>query len=254
MTHPSRYVFLIASLLAVTVAGCGSNQASPSASPSPAPAPAPSPAPAPAPAPSPTVFTVTGTVAETAPTTDRLLSGATLSTGERSVTTDGAGRFTLADLPAGTYALRAEKGAYASQTISVTLPADAGKTLTFNLAPDYETVNVERSGSLGPDNKTCEGSSEPCARYDFPAHYAEAVMATLLWSSSDTAFNLELRCNGEPVARQRTREGGDVGRNGERYLFMEMNTAAREGTLCEIRILHMSGPDQNWILVASHPN
>jgi hypothetical protein len=253
MNHPSRYVSLgIACLLAVAVVGCGSNQASPSASPSPAPAP--SPAPSPTPTPSATVYTVSGTVAETEPTTNRFLGGVTLSTGDRSVTTDDAGRFVLADLPAGTYTLRAEKGAYANQTIGFTLPADAGKALTFNLAPDYETVNVERNGSLGPDNGTCEGSSEPCARYDFPAHYAEAVMATLLWSSSDTVFNLELRCNGEPVARQTTREGGDVGRNGERYLFMELNTESREGNMCEIRILHMSGPDQNWILVASHPN
>jgi hypothetical protein len=78
-------------------------------------------------------------------------------------------------------------------------------------------------------------------------------MATLLWSSSDAEFNLELRCGGEPVTVE-VNEGAEVSHNGEQYLSIEMVSESQKGKICEIRILHVSGPPQKWILLASHPN
>ncbi len=261
MIVSSRYLFLgAACLLAATIAACDSNQAAPSTtpppapSPAPAPAPSPTPSPSPAPTPAPSVFTISGTVAETAPTTDRFLDSVRLSTGDKAVNTDSAGRFSLSDLPAGSYSLRAEKSGYQEQTVSFTLPNDAGRVLQFNLEPNYEERNVERSGTVGPDSPICHGGNDPCARYDFPSHHSEPVMATLFWSSSDAEFHLEMRCNGEQVAIETERGEGDVRRDGEDYLYIELEAESQKGKTCEIRGLHKSGPEQKWILAVTHTN
>ncbi|MEQ1758004.1 MAG: carboxypeptidase regulatory-like domain-containing protein, partial [Vicinamibacterales bacterium] len=200
------------------------------------------------------VFNISGTVAETAPTTDRFLDGVTLSAGDKSIATDGAGRFTLSGFAAGSYGIRASKGGYEDQVITVTLPEDATKTIQFNLQPNFDFVTRERSGTIGQDNNPCHGGSLPCARYDFPAHYSEDVTATLLWSSSDAEFRLEMRCNGESVADQTQTEGGEVFRNGETYLSLELESQSDKGKICEVRVLHVSGPEQKYVLVVTHSN
>ncbi len=256
MIVSSRFLYLgAACALAALIIACDKNQAAPSSNPapSPAPAPAPAPAPSPSPSPSPSVFSISGTVAETAPTTDRFIGSVTVSTGSASATTDGNGRFTLTGLAAGAYTLRASKDGYSEQVISFTLPADATTTLRFNLEPKADTVTNERSGTLGQDNSVCSGSSYPCARIDWASHHEGDVEATVLWSSSDADIFLELRCNGEVLATQ-TDFAGQQARSGEVYLTKELTGTSRKGQICEVRAVHKSGPEQKYTLVVSHKN
>ena len=259
MSVSSRCLFLaVACMMAAAIVACDKNDAAPSAnpspSPSPSPTPSPSPSPSPTPSPSPASFTISGRVAETAPTTDRFLDGVSLSTGEKSTNTNGAGQFTLDGLTEGAHSLRASKGGYGDQVITVTLPADAGRIIEFNLEPQSDRLNRERSGIISGDNSPCHGGSLPCVRYDFPVHHSDSVSASLLWTSSDAELNLELRCNGELIVRQTTRNEGEVSRDGETYLSMDLEGEAQKGKMCEVRILHVDGPEQKYILVVSHPN
>jgi hypothetical protein len=117
--------------------------------------------------------------------------------------------------------------------------------LQFNLEPRFELVTRERSGTLGQDNGPCHGGSLPCARYDFPAHHAAAVSAALSWISSDAALRLEIRCSGEVVATQETPASG---------ISTTLTVEAPKGQICEVRILHVTGPEQRWFLEVTHPN
>jgi hypothetical protein len=253
MIVSSRYLFLgAACMLAATIVACDKNQSAPSSTPSPSPAPAP--APAPAPSPGATTFTVTGTVAETSPTADRMLDGVTITLGDRTVLTDGAGRFSIADLPVGGYILSVSKGGYSSQSVGVTLPNDAAQVFRFNLQPQADSRTDERSGRLSQDNNPCAEGAFPCFRLDWPSHHELDVEATLLWPSSDATLRLELRCGGELIASQTERGEGSISRNGEDYLYMELTGRSHSGQFCEVRALHINGPEQRVTLVVSHGN
>ena len=236
---------LLSCTLAVTLAACTSNKspAAPSES-------TPAPSPTPTPTPTPTTFTISGTVAETAPTTSTLLEGVTVSNGSASTTTDSQGRFTLTNVAAGAYTLTASKGDYSSETKAVTVAGDT--TVSFNLTPGYQQSRREQTASLSEDNPTCSGSPKPCVRLDFASHHEGDVEATLFWSSSDTDLSFEFRCGDTVIAI------GDMitvqSRNGEEYLTRTVMAQSLAGVICEARAYHNSGPPATVTIVMDAGN
>jgi hypothetical protein len=245
---------LLVCLLALVA--CDKNQAAPSAAPTPAPAPSPTPAPTPAPAPAPALFTITGSVTESEPTTSQRLGGATVSIGAQSVLTDGSGNFTITDVPAGTLTLTASKGGYVTTTQVVTLPAETPGALRIGLDPEYESITREMSNTVSADDPPCPGThgNFACFTYSFPAHHARGIEGNLYWHSSDARLELELRCNGQTWVRTEGFAPALVEFNREPYYHFRILEAAKKNQTCELRVLHISGDPMRFILRASHPN
>jgi hypothetical protein len=243
-------------LLTLLLAACENNQAAPTATPAPAPVVTPAPAPAPAPTPAPETFTVTGRVTESAPTTDRRLSGAMVSIGSQSVLTDSSGSFTLTSIAAGSHTLTASKGDYVTATQTLNLPADAPGPLSIGLDPVYESITREMSGTVSADDPPCPGThgNFTCFSYQFPAHHAQGIEGHLYWHSSDARLELELRCNEQTWVRTEGLAPQLVTFNREPYYHFRILEAAKKNQLCELRVLHISGDPMRFILRASHPN
>jgi TonB family protein len=64
------------------------------------------------------------------------------SQAKQEVQTDGSGRFEVADLAAGEYALEVTQPGFAVLTDTVTLARDTERTISLDVAPVHETINV----------------------------------------------------------------------------------------------------------------
>ncbi len=253
-----RFAFVLSCLL--IFAACEKNQVSPTSSatpaPAPAPAPAPTPAPAPAPPPAPTLFAVTGTVTESAPTTNKRLDSAVVSIGGKSVGTSDLGGFTVPDLPAGTYTLRVTRAGYDESTRTLTVPDDTSSPLAIGLDPNYESISKELSSRVSADDGPCPGAhgNYTCWSYAFPAHHARGIEAHLYWHSSDARLELELRCNEQTWVRTEGFEPELVEFNREPYFHFRILEAAKKNQQCEVRVLHIKGDPMSFIVRVTHPN
>jgi hypothetical protein len=238
-------------VLSLTAYGCGLEDDSPtspttSTSPTPTPTPAPTAAPTAAPA---ATFTLTGTVTETAPTTDVRVSGVTVTLNDANpTTTNSSGQFTFTGLSAGNYTLRTEKGGYEDKSQTVAVTANTAVTLAVNPRPG--TVEREESGEISADNSVCSGGSSPCKRYDFAVHNAGTVTARLTWTSSDADLELQVRCgSGNDLIATSTSDGV------VNELLQESVTAeVTAGRRCDVRVVHISGPIQQFTLTYTRPN
>jgi hypothetical protein len=83
--------------------------------------------------------TVTGTVTDSG--TAQPISGATVSDGATSTTTNANGLYTFSNLAEGSYAVSAVAPGYASQTVTTTVGPGATMTQNFALQPNPATIN-----------------------------------------------------------------------------------------------------------------
>jgi subtilisin family serine protease len=84
---------------------------------------------------------ISGTVTDVE--TYSAISGATVTDGTRSATTDAEGSYTIADVPAGTYTVTASAAGYEEGSESVTASADETSTTDFALTPvSVQTMHV----------------------------------------------------------------------------------------------------------------
>jgi hypothetical protein len=254
-----RWLSVVLCLLIVAVAACEQNQSAPTATPAPSPTPSPTPAPTAAPTPTPTpapaTFTVTGTITESAPTTGTKLGAATVVIGTRTITTDGAGAFTVTDLPAGTYTVQASKSGWDTATRTLRVPED-GSSFTLGLDPEYQQISRELTGNVGGDGRDCPGShgNYTCWAYGFPAHHARGITADLYWHSSDARLELEMRCNEQTWVRTEGLSPDLLEFNREMYFHFRILENAKKNQACEIRVLHISGEAMPFIVTVVHPN
>jgi len=87
----------------------------------------------------PTTGTITGTVTNTSGTA---LSGATVSSGNISVTTQANGSYTLANIPAGVQTVTAQLTGFQTGTQSVNVTAGGTSAANFSLSPSASTGTV----------------------------------------------------------------------------------------------------------------
>ena len=95
-----------------------------------------------------------------------------------SVTTDSSGRFSLVDIPEGTYSLRAEKDGFLTEVTSVTVFGDVDANVIVRLENDS-------SANLPP--------SAPEAIAPTDGATAQAIDLTLTWTATDPDSEGELR-------------------------------------------------------------
>jgi len=69
------------------------------------------------------------------------IAGATVSAGTRTTTTDTTGKYTVANVPPGTYEVTASKSGYESSTSTVTVVAGGTATVNFSLTEKPPVIN-----------------------------------------------------------------------------------------------------------------
>jgi thermitase len=75
--------------------------------------------------------------------------GATVNDGTRTATTDATGRYTISDVPAGSYEINASKEGYESITSSVTVLSGATSEMNFSLNQKVPVTNTMWIDSIG---------------------------------------------------------------------------------------------------------
>jgi len=70
------------------------------------------------------------------------IAGATVSDGTRTATTDATGKYTIADVPPGTYQVTASKSGYESSTSSGTVVSCGTAVMNFSLNPKPAPINI----------------------------------------------------------------------------------------------------------------
>jgi len=68
--------------------------------------------------------------------------GATVSDGTRMTTTDATGKYTIADVPPGTYQVTASKEDYVSVTLTATVVSGGTAVMNFSLNPKPDPINI----------------------------------------------------------------------------------------------------------------
>jgi len=222
-------------VLACAVAACDDGPSAPTPTPPPTTAPTPTPTPTP-------MFSVSGTISETAPTASRRVEGVqvSLSNGP-SATTGSDGTFTITGVANGTYTLTAAKAEYDTRTTSVTVASGNVSGVQISLPPSPGVVSKELMGDIGPEQAVCHGTSRSCDTFPFNPHHDGRVEVQLLWESDGTELDLEVRCSDEVVA-EAYRKGGTM---------EELNEFVTGGRPCEVQVLH-SGSQTNYRLFLKH--
>lgn len=239
MTGSSRSL-LVCLCLTLALFGCDDSSSAPSTPTSPT-----TPT-TPTPPTTPSSFTVTGTVGEAEPTTNGLTQNVQVHlNGNVSTFTNAQGQFTFSNVAAGTYTLRANRAGFNEGTRTITLPADNGVVVRFLLMPVEGSTTETLEGTISDDTPACHGTSKGCKVYDFGLHYSGEISARLDWTSSDANLDLELRCGDEVLAT-----GEATSSIGEAFTVEEVHS----GRKCEVRVLHASGPIQNYTLELTKPN
>jgi hypothetical protein len=217
----------------LTLYGCGDSDSPTS----------PSPTPGPNPTPGSSTFTITGTVAQTAPTAHRTIEGAqvTLSTGLQT-TTNAQGVFTFANVANGSYLLTAQAADHQEQTLPVTV-AGANLNVQVNLSPASRTVESEYDARIDSDDPPCHGGSHACDRYETGAHHSGTIEATVTWTSSDATLDLQVRCDGELVA-----SGTVVDR-----ISKTVTADVEGGRACEVHVLLLNNVAQDYSITLKFP-
>jgi len=104
-----------------------------------------------------------------------LVVGATVTDGTRTTTTDATGRYTIANVPPGTYQVTASKAGYHSSTVTVTVLAGAAAVTDFSLSEIIVpgsitgTVTSAKDGSVIVGATVTDGTrtttTDPTGRY-----------------------------------------------------------------------------------------
>lgn len=204
---------------------------------------APTPTPTPTPTPSAPVFTVSGTIFETAPTASTRVPDAEVQlTGGVATGSISNGTFTIPNVPAGTYTLRIAKAAYETHTRSVTVSGADVTGIQVNLMPVWRLVSQEFSGELHSESSPCPGTTRACDRYRISSHHGGDVRAFAAWNSTTADFDFEFHCNGQLVERR-----GISGGNHDEIL-----PRIEPGQTCEVYVLH-SGEKMRYTLYLTYP-
>jgi hypothetical protein len=204
---------------------------------------APTPTPTPTPTPSAPVFSVSGTIFETAPTASTRVSDAEVQLmGGVATGSVSNGTFTIPNVPAGTYTLRIAKAAYETQTRTVTVSGADVTGIQVNLMPVWRLVNQEFSGELHSESSACPGTTRACDRYRISSHHGGDVRAFAAWNSTTADFDFEFHCNGQLVERR-----GISGGNHDEIL-----PRIEPGQTCEVYVLH-SGEKMRYTLYLTYP-
>ncbi len=148
------------------------------------------------------VFTLSGTVTETFPTSSTPVGGALVQILDgpnqgRSATTDSNGQYQITALLAGTGSVRAHAANYDDATTnSVTIGNDT--PLSFMLNPTakqiHEDIVSDISGG-GPSTCYLQGGTTPfpCRLFPVPLHNPGPLQASVAWqSTNDAIFVLQL--------------------------------------------------------------
>jgi hypothetical protein len=210
----------------------------------PAPTPvATTPTPTPTPTPSAPVFTVSGTIFETAPRASQRVGDAEVQLSGGVATGSVAdGTFTIPNVPAGTYTLRVAKASYETRTVSVTVSGADVTGIQVNLMPVFRLVDREISAELKPGDGSCPGTTRPCHTYTIMSHHGGDVRAFLAWNSDTADFDFEFWCGGSLVER-RGINGGD---------HDEILPRINAGQTCAVHVLH-SGAQMRYTLYLTYP-
>ncbi len=164
-----------------------------------------------------TGFAVTGTVHESKPTDTIGVAGVVVQVvGQTALTatTSSSGTYTINNVPAGAYTLRASKTGYDPTDVSLTVAASSQQD--FALTPAFQVVNKTESGSVSTGTRTClptlraqgfyQGSQAlptmGCGGFSLPIHHDGTLTAQLTWSGLSDALGLVLidRSTGAIVA------------------------------------------------------
>lgn len=112
--------------------------------------------------------------------------GATVTDGNRIATTDATGRYTISDVPAGSYEVTASKEGYESITSSVTVTSAATSEMNFSLNQKVPVTNTMWIDSIGFVNN---GKNL----------FIEVMVVTASGALSGAQVNLSLECNNSEV-------------------------------------------------------
>jgi hypothetical protein len=237
---PNRLSAVLVLGCALALAGCEKNDSTAAVTP------APTPTPAPAPTPSAT-FTVSGTIAETAPTTATRVPEAEVQLiGGVATGSTGDGTFTIPNVANGSYTLRIAKAGYETQTRSVTVSGANVSGIQVNLMPVFRMVEQEFSATLSESDGGCPGTSKACRSYTFGSHHAGDVRAFAAWTntSSITAdFDFEYWCDGRLV-ESRGQRGSD---------HDEILPRINAGQTCSVHVILHSGGPMRYTLYLRYP-
>jgi carboxypeptidase family protein len=188
-------------VLAVGAGGCGSDARTPPTAPSPGP-----------------TFSLTGSVAETAPTEETAVAAASIRIrggpdAGASATTDGSGRFAISSLRAATFTVDIQAGGYVEQFVTVTLDRDVRMDVHLDTAPQTVTTTIDDSITNGdgcPGYWDVPTLDNPCAtNYIVNIHNAGPLLTTLTWNEPDASLGADLYDSnqGRPVGRATALDG-----------------------------------------------
>jgi hypothetical protein len=227
---PARALAL-ATVSALLLASCESDDPTPA----PTPVTTPTPTPAPTPAPAGPTFTVSGTISETAPTTSTRVPEAEVQlSGGVATGSGGDGTFTIPNVTNGTYTLRVAKAGYETATQTVTVPGANVTGVQVNLLPVFRWVEQEHYHQLGPGSPAaCPGLTDgrPCRSYPVASHHSGGVRAFHARNTTAADFALEFWCGNTRVER-RDILGGD---------HDEILPNINAGQSCAIYVVQTSG-------------
>ena len=256
-----RAVLLVVALMAAVACGGDSGGAPSPASPT-----------APTPAPPAQTWTLSGTVAETAPTASTRIAGATitavagLDADGASVTTDANGVFQLAALAAGTYTIRTRAANYVESSQPLTLAGN--QTLAIQLDPVFQMLTTTRRDVVIGD-PSCPGywdyakadlprttASQPCSvDYLFDVHHDGVLQAELAWADRRFGLITELDVSETGLsAGQAMRSSANRAGQPDTY-----NVYAHAQYIVRVRALSPSGTRPpagrtEFTLTVTHPN
>jgi hypothetical protein len=216
----------------VVFIGCGDDE---TASQTPV---APSPTPPSGPA-----FSVTGTVSETAPTTNTRVPEAEVQLNVGAAYGTGAdGTFTIPNVSNGTYTLNVRKAGYNSQTTQVTVAGANLSGVSVNLQPVARIVDTIQDRRATPSASEC-GNGRACQLVRIGSHNNGESRFFVAWNNVTDELDLEWWCNGVRVARS------DF--NG--IMADEVKPAIVAGQTCDLRIINASNTSFNYTLYQTYP-
>jgi hypothetical protein len=190
-------------------------------------------------------FSVSGTIAETAPTPSQRVAGVDVTVGNASATTNANGDFTVTGVPAGSYTLTASRSDYQTTTMSVTVSSGDVSGIRIALRPSPRLMDVGFDGVLSPGDPGCHGTSRPCDTYAAGAHNDGNIQIFLLWKNPNTDLDLELRCDDEFI---------DVSIPGSTPQFDELHpTPIKGGRACVAHVIHRNGPETLYSIYLKYP-
>jgi hypothetical protein len=202
------------------------------------------------PSPAPSSLTLSGTVSESAPTTNVRIAGAVVAILDgtdagRTATTDANGSYRIEGLRVGGFNVSVNAGGYEESRAGINLAGSV--THNVQLRPAFRTLDETLSGTVSAGEPVCAGSSisgRPCRRFELAVHHGGTLTARLEWSTRTNDLDLELWRGSTMLAS--SRGVGDQ---------ESVSSAVSAGAMYELRVVYYEGATvQPFTLRVQRPN